>query len=128
MLLQNGDAEGLPSLTERKSALAARLGELLRDREQALTSTGFKPGREGMEAWLVSQPAAAPAHAEWQHLLKLAEETRREHDINGKLIAMHLQHNQQALAVLMSAGGRPLTYGPDGQQRGGGGGRTLGSA
>ena len=127
-LLQSGDAEGLLGLTENKSALATRLGELLGEREQVLTSAGFKAGREGMEAWLASQPAKAAARVEWQQLLRLAEEARREHDINGKLIAIHLQHNQQALATLMSAGGRPLTYGPDGQQRVGGGGRVLGSA
>ena len=129
-LLQNGDAEHLPQLIEKKSALAARLGSLLHEREQALTILGFNGGRDGMESWLATQPPriSTSAREEWQHLLALANAVRNEHEINGKLIALRLQHNQQALAALMSAGVQTLTYGPDGQQRLGTSGRTLGSA
>lgn len=128
LLLQRGDAEALSSLTGKKSALAARLGELLHERETALLSLGFSTGRDGMETWLKQQNIAATSLTDWQQLLVLADEARREHEINGKLISVQLQNNQQALAALMLAGGRPLTYGPDGQQRVGGGGRNLGSA
>lgn len=127
-LLQRGDAEELSGLTGKKSALAARLGELLHEREKALSSHGFTAGREGMESWLELKSTTAASRDDWRELLLLAEEARREHEINGKLIAVQLQNNQQALAALMLAGGRPLTYGPDGQQRVGGGGRNLGSA
>lgn len=127
-VLQQGEADKLPPLVAQKSALAARLGQLLAQREQSLINAGFAGGREGMESWLARQSNASRLLEQWQRLLTMAQTARDRQDTNGKLIALQLQHNQQALAALMSASGRPLTYGPDGQQRVGGGGRALGSA
>lgn len=127
-VLEKGQADKLPALVQETSRLATRLGHLLSEREQALTQMGFESGRRGMEAWLAQRPHDAGVQAAWQQLLSLAEEARRLQALNGKLIAVQLQHTQQALAALMSASGRPITYGPDGQQRVGGGGRALGSA
>ena len=127
-ILTRGEADKLPPLVEQKSTLATRLSALLAEREQALANAGFPAGREGTEAWLSKLPPADPAREQWAQLLALAEEARRQQETNGKLIAIQLQNTQQALAALMSASGRPLTYGPDGQQRVGGGGRRLGSA
>lgn len=128
IVLQQGEADKLPPLVEQKSALAARLGQLLAEREQLLINAGFTGGREGMESWLARQSNTTNLVEQWRRLLAMAQTARDRQDTNGKLIAVQLQHNQQALAALMSASGRPLTYGPDGQQRVGGGGRTLGSA
>jgi flagellar biosynthesis protein FlgN len=127
-VLTHAHADKLPPLVEQKSALAGRLGQFLAERERSLTASGFPTGREGMDAWLAVQPEKQRLSEIWARLLHLAEEARRQQALNGKLIAIQLQHTQQALAALMSAGGHPLTYGPDGQQRVGGGGRTLGSA
>lgn len=49
-------------------------------------------------------------------------------EANGKLIAMRLRHNQQALNVLLAAADTAATYGPDGQQQSGVGSRILGKA
>lgn len=49
-------------------------------------------------------------------------------EANGKLIALRLQHNQQALNVLLAAANTVATYGPDGQQQSGVGSRILGKA
>jgi flagellar biosynthesis/type III secretory pathway chaperone len=127
-VLKRGEADKLPPIVDKKSVLAARLGELLAQREHALTTTGQAAGREGMEAWLAKHPRQSAIGPIWQRLLDLAVTARSQQELNGKLIAMQLLHNQQAIAALMSASGRPLTYGPDGHQRMGGGGRTLGSA
>lgn len=127
-ILEKGEADKLPPVVEKKSALAIRLGELLAQREAALNQAGFSSGREGMENWLSTHAQAGSLRSHWQRLLDLAGLARNRQETNGKLIAIQLQHNQQAIAALMSASGRPLTYGPDGQQRVGGGGRTLGSA
>jgi flagellar biosynthesis/type III secretory pathway chaperone len=119
-------------VVDLKSALAGRLGTILTERERLLTSHGSGTGRTGMDAWISSIADSAKAsalRAQWHSLLALADETRTIHEVNGKLIALQLQNTQQALTVLLSAAGRPLTYGPDGQQRiGSGSGRTLGSA
>lgn len=130
-LLQAGDADALPPLTTQKNSLAEQLALTMQQREQALVQLGLQQGRAGMEAWLASFPETSRLshQARWQKLLSLADECRNEHELNGKLLAMRLAQNQQALTALLSAGGKPLTYGPDGQQRLGiGSGRTLGSA
>ncbi len=127
-VLKRGEADKLPPIVEKKSVLAGRLGELLAQREHALTNAGQSAGREGMESWLVKHPRQTEIGKTWHRLLDLAVTARSQQELNGKLIAMQLLHNQQAIAALMSASGRPLTYGPDGHQRMGGGGRTLGSA
>lgn len=61
-------------------------------------------------------------------LRDLASEARSLNEANGKLIALRLQHNRQALNVLMTAADAVATYGPDGQQQSALGGRILGSA
>lgn len=127
-ILAKGEADKLPPVVEQKSVLAGRLSKLLADRERALIQAGFAIGREGMEAWLAHHPQPDSLREKWRGLLELAAKARSQQETNGKLIAIQLQYNQQAIAALMSASGRTLTYGPDGQQRIGGGGRTLGSA
>lgn len=131
LILEAGKVDDLPLITERKGLLAARLGQLLQEREAVLTRMNLGSGLAGMTAWLATLPD--PIRNEnaqhWEKLLKLVGDCRREHELNGKLINLLMAENQKALAVLLSAGGQPLTYGPDGQQRiGPGTGRTLGSA
>ncbi len=130
-VLQGGDPDQLPELSQQKLDLTEQLASTMSQREHALRHAGFPPGRAGMEAWLatLTPTLRGENQARWEKLLALAEECRNEHALNGKLISIRLAQNQQALTALLSAGGRPLTYGPDGQQRlGTGAGRTLGSA
>ncbi len=58
----------------------------------------------------------------------LVSEASALNEANGKLIALRLQHNQQALNVLMAAADTAATYGPDGQQQSAVGSRILGKA
>jgi flagellar biosynthesis protein FlgN len=58
------------------------------------------------------------------------ELARRAHSLNqenGALIRTRMQHNQQALSVLLAAPDQAGLYGPDGQTWGGPGKRHLGS-
>ena len=91
-----------------------------------LARLGLPSGRDGMEAWLASR--ASRQQASWKELLTLAADARSLNETNGKLINLHLQHNQQALNVLLAAVDKAVTYGPDGQQKSASGGRSLGSA
>lgn len=125
-LLTEGTVDTLPALAAEKSDLATTLGRILQAREQALKAAGLAGSRAGMEAWLDSSGASQrPA---WQELLSLTAAARELNETNGRLINLRLQDNQQALAVLMAAANQAVTYGPDGQQRASGGGRSLGSA
>lgn len=126
-LLETGETEALHPLIEQKNALAGALAEFDRSRERALAQLGLPAGRAGIEAWLASE-AGAPYQAKWQRLLELAQRARDLNETNGKLIQLHLSHHQQAFAALMSAANQITTYGPDGQQQGGLGGRILGKA
>jgi len=61
-------------------------------------------------------------------LRELAAEAKTLNETNGKLIALRLQQNRKALDILLSAADNATTYGPDGQQQTGLGGRILGKA
>lgn len=126
-LLKTGDTDALLPLIEQKNALAAALGNLAQSRETELARMALPSGRAGMEAWLANE-RHAPLRAAWQTLLELAAQARDLNELNGKLIGLHLAHNQQAFAALMGAANRAMTYGPDGQQQTGLGGRILGTA
>lgn len=126
-LLKAADVESLLPLIEEKDTLASRLGTLAQSRKAELKRQGLDGTRAGMETWLAR--AGKPADRQtWQALLQLANEARDLNVLNGKLIGMHMQHNQQAFTALMSASNRAMTYGPDGQQQTGLGSRILGTA
>lgn len=127
-LLKSGDTEKLLPLIDTKTQLANTLAALSQARETHLGRQGLPGGRAGMEAWL-ARHGNDPLRKAWQELLTLAAEARALNELNGKLIGLHMRHNQQAFAALMSATDRAMIYGPDGQQQTGlGGGRILGKA
>ena len=126
-LLKGGDTEALLALIESKNALANALAELSRTRESRLRTLGLAADRSGMETWLARNGKDSERLA-WAELLELTATARDLNTLNGKLIGMHMQHNQQALAALLSAADNATTYGPDGQQLSGIGSRSLGKA
>jgi len=126
-LLTDGETEQLTSLAAEKSHSATELSQFAAARDHELGHLEFPAGRAGMDVWVQSVTGSA-SQADWSQLLELAADARTLNETNGKLIALHLQHNQLALNVLMAAADQAVTYGPDGQQRTGGGGRSLGSA
>lgn len=128
LLSTAGTAESLLPLVERKSICVARLKTLSDRREQLLLAGTGQAGRGAMDAWLALNPPSDEIRSMWKELLALAAEAKSLNETNGKLIRIHWKHNQAALAALMSAANRAMTYGPDGQQKAGGGGRSFGSA
>ena len=126
-LLEEGSTDSLAALAEEKLKAATELADFSATRDSKLMHSGMQPGRTGMEAWTAT-PAGAGYRQLWQRLLELTAEARALNETNGKLINIRLQNNQQALSILMAAADQAVTYGPDGQQRAGGGGRSLGSA
>ena len=126
-LLKQDDTESLLSLVNDKNGLADKIASLSRQRESRLAQLKLPAGRPGMEAWL-AQPGHEPVRHSWDRLLELTGMARDLNALNGKLIGLHMQHNQQALQILMNATNRATTYGPDGQQQTGFGSRILGKA
>lgn len=126
-LLKSESGEALLALVETKNALATQLGELAQAREKQMAALGLPTGPAGMVAWL-DDHAQPTERTLWHAFLKLAGEARDLNLLNGKLIGLHMQHNQQALAALTAAADRATTYGPDGQQQSSVGSRILGKA
>ena len=126
-MLKQGDTDALLAVADSKNALAGALAALSQARESELARLGLPKGRGGMETWL-ERFGRADDQGVWSNWLQLANEARELNTLNGKLIGLHMQHNQQALTALMSATNRAMTYGPDGQQQTGLGGRILGTA
>lgn len=111
------DVDKLQPLSETKQQLSEQLNSLAQQRIALVQRAGHNADSAGVQAWLAKQP---PATADtWKKLLASAQTARHLNQTNGQLIQTHLQHNQQALAVLMSAANRSDVYGADGQPRSG---------
>lgn len=107
-----GETDPLLGLSEQKTRFADQLND----------------ASERREALVDAKSTDLKAYPGWSEILRLAEQAKNINALNGKLIGQRLANNQQALQVLMSATERSSIYGPDGQPRHGGGGRTLGKA
>jgi flagella synthesis protein FlgN len=123
--LIEGKIERVEALASDKAQVAGQLAELAAQRNRGLASRNLNPDSAGMEACLAG--AGATAAGTWRDLLGLVQVAQQLNRTNGELIAVRLQHNQQALAALQGAAGAVSLYGPKGQQTlGFGGGRPLG--
>lgn len=123
-----GDIDQLPPIVEEKTRLAASLTQFAQQRQRLIRAAGLPDDQTGIEAWLAAQPPKSADRADWTNLLALTSEARTVNETNGKLIAMRMQHNQQALNVLLSAANQATLYGPDGQTKPTGGGHLFGKA
>lgn len=111
-----------------QEALQAFVGVLRREQDALAT------GDIETLAPLIAEKTALAEHvnriplSEAARFRDLVGEASALNEANGKLIALRLQHNQQALNVLLAAADTAATYGPDGQQQAGLGSRILGKA
>lgn len=113
--LNSADIDSLDTLVARKNDLAAELSSLAEQRNTLLAKSGFSNDRSGIEAWLGAHPASKSVRKTWSRLLALAGEARELNRLNGELIQLRMQHNSQALEILLGASRQTNLYGPDGQ-------------
>lgn len=115
--LTAGDTEALEALSATKVALVQTLNRSGEARNVALRSAGLENDRPGVEAWIRGNPKDLAVQQLWNSLKVAVVEARELNLLNGKLIAMRLQHNQQTLSALLSSSATPQSnlYGPDGQ-------------
>lgn len=128
-LLLDGDAEQLLVNVEKKTALVAQLTQAGNQREQALTDLGAENSRASVNEFMARQDS--DLQSAWATLLELAKTANQLNSTNASLVNSRLQHNQQALSVLLGAAGvspGDAVYGPDGHQKHGNIPRPLGSA
>ncbi len=126
--LTEGSTDSLMALAQEKVRYAEQLAALHKDRDARLLAAGLGSGRIGMQSWREASDMPVKVQNELLNVIELAQESRRLNELNGKLVADRLQHNQLALNVLLTAAKQSTLYGPDGQTHLGPSGRTLGSA
>ncbi|OGV73801.1 MAG: hypothetical protein A3B82_02920 [Methylophilales bacterium RIFCSPHIGHO2_02_FULL_57_10] len=121
-----GDVATLTALSQSKLDQIDHLNRLATKRLDHIASLGFTANRHGMDEW--AEHMGTAALDVWRSLLKITSEAHQANQVNGTLIQTHLQHNQQALAVLLAATNRASLYGSDGQPEGApqGGGAARG--
>ncbi|HYD61022.1 MAG TPA: flagellar protein FlgN [Noviherbaspirillum sp.] len=112
--LINADVDELAKLTEEKTKIVVRMGELAQNRHHALAGAGFDASETGMQKWVDggSNPAAGKS---WKELLELAREAKELNRVNGLLIGQHMGRNQAALNILHGTPQGGAMYGPNGQ-------------
>lgn len=122
--LVEGHTDLLAMLATEKSECCNSLDRIGRKRLLMLSSAGLAPAPASLKPWLDAQPQGL--RDAWQGLLLKAGEARDLNRQNGEIINAHMQHNRQALTVLLEISNRASVYGPDGQPRPSSGGRILG--
>lgn len=114
--IKGGDTQAMEHITAEKMTLVAALNRQSDNRNQFLSTCGLQHDRTGIEAWLAENPKAAHIANLWGQLKKLVAEAKELNLLNGKLIAMRMQHNQQLLnALVTTSRSHNSLYGPDGQ-------------
>lgn len=124
-LLVAGETDALLALTKEKTELYHLLQRQHDTRARILGQAGLENNAEGIRKVCAALPGAL---ATWDRILSLAAEARARNELNGKLITEHMQHNQAALSVLLTAADQPQLYDAEGVSRPAGRGRHLGSA
>lgn len=110
------DGARLSTLTEDKSACAAKLESLEQARQEILTKQGYSADRTGAEK-LAKAMDCMPL---WRAFVERVDQARAYNDMNGAVIGQRLDFNQQAMTFLDNISGGGL-YGPDGQTNSAGG-------
>jgi flagella synthesis protein FlgN len=114
--LVDADSGALSALTPQKAQLVGQMGDLSRQRHQALAAAGFEASEAGMQAWLDSagDPAAS---ALWHDLLSATRIAKEMNRLNGMLINKQLAYTQGAISAMHSpaGGGDAGVYGPSGK-------------
>jgi len=120
--------DALAAINAEKLQLVEQLNLLGKERAKIANLAGTASDIEKMKAWLQHNPQEHKSAALWVKLLKLAKEAKALHDLNGKLLNIHLQHASEAVAVLTQQHKEHSLYGSNGQSSMSTGSRIVDSA
>lgn len=126
--LTRADVNALEEIGNAKTALAGQLNAHEGERRALLGLDASKKTREGMAAWLKEHPEDNNVAVNWEKLLILATEAKTLHELNAKLLGMHLQQTTEALAALTRQAENVTLYGSNGQTSLSSGSRIVDSA
>lgn len=106
----------LPEIGVRKTELVEQLNALEIERGNALSLPNGENARTAMQHWLDAHPGELEIAKDWKSLLDLARKAKAMHELNGRLVGMHLQQTSELLAALTNQPPKnALLYGSDGQ-------------
>ncbi len=123
-----GNPDALNEINLEKLALVSQLNQIGSERSQITDLTGTASDRERMRVWLGEHPQEKDSAVLWIKLLSLAQEAKIRHELNGKLIGIHLQQTTDAIAALTQHRQNQALYGSNGQTAPATGSRIVDSA
>jgi flagella synthesis protein FlgN len=118
----------LPEISAAKAGLVEQLNTLEGERMTAIGMAGTASDRITMEGWLSRNKNDANATVAWEKLLILAREAKTLHELNGRLIDLHLRNTTDILGILTQEVKQPGLYGASGQAMPATGSRIVDSA
>jgi flagellar biosynthesis/type III secretory pathway chaperone len=113
--LKTANIAALPEIAARKLQLIDQLNAVELTRSQLLDCPESKHIRQAMTHWLTNHPGEKATASNWKKVLELALQAKQAHELNSRLINMHLQQNSEMLAILTRQTQRSSLYGSDGQ-------------
>ncbi len=126
--LKTAKPETLSTLGDEKADLIKRLNFLEMERIDQIGATPGSDPKSAMTHWLDGHPAEIRVKSSWHSLLELARQAKALNELNGKLVAMHLERTEQALNALTPQRSNSGLYSSSGQATGLSGSRIIDSA
>ena len=125
--LKLGESTLLPGICEQKLALIAQLNAQESTRGNALQLNADNL-HTGTIQWLQAHPDDRNAADRWKKMIELARNAKHLHELNGRLVQMHLQQTNELLASLTRKAEQNTFYGSNGQAQSVTGSRLVDSA
>ncbi|TDR56090.1 flagellar biosynthesis/type III secretory pathway chaperone [Halomonas ventosae] len=97
------DGDALVHLAESKQQQLERLGALSSERRELMGGEAVSSPERALEVVRVDG-----CEAEWQELLKVAEQVSNHNHGNGRMIQLRMEQNQRLLNMISEARGRAL--------------------
>jgi len=126
-VLKQGNVDALTELNGRKAPLVDKLNSLEGERQQSISSSDNHSAPASMEKWL-AEHGNDDLTVNWKKLLTFARDAKALHELNAKLVDMHLSQTSEILAILTQQPQKEGLYGSSGQTLPATGSRIVDSA
>ncbi|HDZ16542.1 MAG TPA: flagellar protein FlgN [Methylophaga aminisulfidivorans] len=115
--LKSSEVIRVNELTKLKQPHLLKLEQLAKQREQILNSSGFVPGKAGLDAFIANQESADAIKLQniVAMLREAAKKCRDLNQINGGIINVNRQYLVRALSILRGRDPETSGYGPGGE-------------
>jgi flagella synthesis protein FlgN len=113
--LKTATPDALPKIHDEKIILVDQLNELEVERSKLTHGSQASSARERMDLWMSEHPQERQIAAQWQQLIQLCQEAKQQNIINARLVNLHLERTNQALAILSRDANESILYGSNGQ-------------